>query len=267
MSTTAAQTSSGFEIVNSSAGASRKTAAIDGSRARPDQRATVATASSTATDCIEHDRGEAHRSEPRRLRHLIARQPGWRPLAVEAFEGTQHGPTDGLRQPQPLRQVCADLTVRPGRLLDDLGHPGSAGQHAQLLDARAQTRQEPQRLQGPRRVDQIPARADGDVIATEGRGRLVRGGRAPRVPHQARVEDLSLPSRRQPGPARQFCRQQACAHRLTGRVAAGQVTGHRQRRDHSGETNLPGHQLSLEVSSGCAATSPGRVRIAHLVAD
>ena len=73
-------------------------------------------------------------------------------------------------------------------------------------------------------------------------GRLVRGRRASGKTHQARVEDLALPNRRQPGPARQFGRQQAGAHRLTRRVAASQVTGHRQRRDHTGNANLPGHR-------------------------
>ena len=62
-----------------------------------------------APDGVEHDRGEADRGEPRRLRHLIAGKPGRRPLAVEAFEGTQHGPAarppaaaaaaSGLRRP------------------------------------------------------------------------------------------------------------------------------------------------------------------------
>ncbi len=43
-----------------------------------------------------------------------------------------------------------------------------------------------------------------------------------------------------PGPARQLSRQQAGAHRLTQRMAPSEITGHRERRDNTGEANLLG---------------------------
>ena len=146
-----------------------------------------------AADCVEHDRGEADRGEPRRLRHLVAGQSGGRPLAVEAFERAQHGPAHGLRQLQPLRQVGADLTVRPGRLLDDLGHPRGAGQHPQLLGAGAQPGQEPQRLQraGSRRSD---------LRASGRRCRRHRTRRPPRA-RSRRTRRSASGSRRRPRPA------------------------------------------------------------------
>ena len=182
----------GLDSRSSSAGASRKIAAIDGSRARPDQRATGRRGHRGAADRVEHDRREADRGEPRRLRHLLARQARPATLAVEAFERAQHGVTtaSGSRS----RCVRSAPTSQSARA-DSSTILGTRG-------ARASTRSlsapwpSPARNRsasiGPSRVDQIPARADGDVIATERGGRFVRGRRATREAHQTGVEHLAL---------------------------------------------------------------------------
>jgi hypothetical protein len=65
-----------------------------------------------ATDGVEHHRRIADRGESRRLGDVRASPAQWNTLAVEALEAVQDSPPDRLRQPQPSRQIRADLAVR-----------------------------------------------------------------------------------------------------------------------------------------------------------
>ena len=84
-STTAAHRSSGLDSREQLGRCVRKIAAIAGSSARPDQRATVAAATRPA-DRVEHHGGEADGGEPSSLGDLFAGPARGRAVAVEALE-------------------------------------------------------------------------------------------------------------------------------------------------------------------------------------
>ena len=95
-------------------------------------------------------------------------------MAVEALEGVEHGLTHRRRQPQPPGQAGADLAVGTGPFGLEPGHASRTAQHPQAFGIHAKVGQEPQGLRGYRRVDQVAAGADGDVITAERPGDLVR---------------------------------------------------------------------------------------------
>jgi hypothetical protein len=145
-----------------------------------------------AADRVEHHRRVTDGGEPRRLGDLRTGPARRDTVTVEPLEAVQHRPPDCLRQPQPSRQIRADLAVRPRPLGLQPPDASRAAQRPQPRGVNTQARQELQRLARLGRIDQITAGTDHDVIPAEHRGDLMRRRRAAGEPHQGAVIDLTL---------------------------------------------------------------------------
>ena len=238
-STTAAQRSSGPE---SSSSSRRRLEEDRGDRrvqgtARPagdDLGGEIA-----AADRVEHDGGVADRGVPRRLRHSSPARPAGAPFPSNRSKAHS---TAGRppRAAAAAGQLGAHLAVGPRRLRHEPGDPGRARQHPQLLDARRRGRPG---TASPRagRVASIRSPRARTAMSSPPNARRSRA----RSPRSRRSASAWRSRRRpagpsEPGPARQLGRHQARPHRLSRRMAAGQVAGHRQRGDHSGDADRLG---------------------------
>ena len=235
---TATCRSSGPEIRSNSAGASRKIAAIAGSSARPDHRATVsaaATPPATASNITTAYPTAANRAAS--ATSSPANRPA--PAAIEALEGVQNGAARRLRQQQAPRQGRAHLAVRACSLSLQPCHTLSAAQDPQAFSIHAKARKELHRLCG--------------TVGRSGRrgpGRRCHHRRMPRRSHATspRTRRTATVSRNRPRPggpdpalpAGQVRSRAGRAHRLTRRMPASQIARHRQRRDHAADP----HQLT-----------------------
>ena len=193
-----------------------------------------------ARDSIEHHRRVPTAANRAASATSSPARPAWHAAAIEALEGVQNGAAHRLRQPQAPRQDRAHLAVRACSLSLQPCHTLSAAQDPQAFSIHAKARKELHRLCRHRRVDQVAAGPDDDVITAECRGDLMRRRRAPGEPQQRPVVDLALANPIQPRPPGKLGREQARAHRLTRRMPASRIARHRQRRDHAADP----HQLT-----------------------
>ena len=230
-STTDCHRSSGSESSSSSSGDSRKFVAIAGSSARPDRSATVSRASSTPPTASNMT-AQYPTAANRAASDTSSGSSGRCATTVEPLERVEHRKSHGLRQPQPSGQVRSHFAVGSGAGDDQSRHARGTAQDAELLDAVAEAGEEPHRLRGTCRVGEVAARPDEDVVATECDCHLVRRRRAAGEPQQRPVVDVTERACAEAGLTTELGGDQAGAHRLTGRVAAGEVARDRECCQH-----------------------------------
>jgi hypothetical protein len=137
-----------------------------------------------ATDGVEHHRRIADRGESRRLGDVRASPAQWNTLAVEALEAVQDSPPDRLRQPQPSRQIRADLAVRSRPLSLQPSDTCRATQRPQPRGVNTQAQLRRQQARAHRLTRRMPASQ-----VTHHRQRRDHTRHADPLPHNRKSKD------------------------------------------------------------------------------